>query len=416
MDVVRGTPAHYRSPNAIHPLTGMMGAGGGEDCVERPMPVEGAVFWTPIGQPAADPMYPIMISQGALTAVHSHLAVQSAGAASFGFLVGGVYVCPETRVTYIVAERAIHVPWSISGDHLKPALMQGRALALEDVQHRGAQLLGWYRCHVASHARLSSADVEAHLACFDKPWQVALVVARGVDLVGGVFRPEADGARANEYLPFYELAAPGGFLPDGPRVAGLVWANYRAETVALPAERVVPPAGATPHGVFLPDEADIDLDDAELEARTLPLSAPAPRWFLRAPLTRVVGLWALGLVGAATLFGAYRALASARAGDAEARAPSPVVTPASVEGLADSAAFAVAAFNIRARLYDERKMGCADLARGLIEVDDRWIAYSAARGVGGAGLDATDSARDRRLHADVGVVEQRFARTGCPRP
>jgi len=392
----------------------MIRAGGGEDYVERPMPVEGAVFWTPIGQPGADPTYPIMITQGALAAVHAHLAVQSEGAASFGFLVGGVYVSPEARIPYIVAESAIHMPWSIGGDHLKSALMQGHAIALEDAQRSGARLLGWYRCHVASHARLSGADVEAHLACFDKPWHVALVVARGVDLMGGVFRPESDGARSNEYLPFYGLRAPGAFVPDGRGVTELVWANYRAQAVALSPKGVVQPAGPTPPRVFLPDDAD--LDEAELEAEALALPAPPPRWFLRAPLTRVAGLWALGLVGAATLFGAYRALASARAGGTEARGVSPVVTPTRVEGLADSTAFAVAAFNIRARLFDERKMACADLARGLIEVDDRWIAYSAARGVGGAGLDATDSARDRRLHADVGVVEQRFALSGCPRP
>jgi hypothetical protein len=403
MDVVRGIPVRHRVPDATLSLTGVIPARGG-DYVERPMPVASAVFWTPIGQPGADPTYPIMITRAALAAVHAQLAARSEGAASVGFLVGGLYLSPETRIPYIIVESTIDMPWSIGGDHLKSALLQGRDIALQELQP-GEQLLGWYHCHTALRARLSAPDVEAHLACFEEPWHVALVVARGLDVTGGVFRTGLDGTRSNEYLPFYELPEPAGRGANSD--TGLPWANYRPQALALSLEGVAQPAGAPPPRVFLPEDAEID--DAEVEAKALPAR----------PLARLASPWVLALAAAGVLFGAYRALASGRGGGGGAAAvEGNAVTPDRVQRLADSTAFAVAAFGIRARLFDGRKMACADLGRGLVEVEDRWTAYSAARGVaGGAGtLDAAQVVRDRRLHADVNAVEDRFASTGCPRP
>src|SRR5207247_3054948 len=54
-------------------------------------------------------------------------------------------------------------------------------------------------------ARLSPADVATHVALFDQPWQVALVVTPGDAPAGGFFRIPADGSRSLAYLPFYEL-------------------------------------------------------------------------------------------------------------------------------------------------------------------------------------------------------------------
>jgi len=184
------------------------------------------------------------------------------------------------------------------------------------------------------------------------------------------------------------------------------------QALAFAPERVVQPAGAPPPRVFLPDDAE--LDDGELAMKALPA-----RLLTR---VRLANPWALALVAAAVLFGAYRALASGREGRAGAPVPegSAAVTPDRVERLADSTAFAVAAFGIRTRLFEGRKMLCADLGRGLVEVEDRWTVYSAARAVAGEGgggtLDAAQAARDRRLHTDVNAVEDRFASTGCPRP
>ena len=61
-------------------------------------------------------------------------------------------------------------------------------------------------------------------------------------------------------------------------------------------------------------------------------------------------------------------------------------------------------------------MGCADLARGLVELEDRWMTYTAARKTVATRPDAAPLGDDLRLNSDVGAVEQRFAQTGCPRP
>jgi hypothetical protein len=394
MDAAPGT--------ALHPLTGVIRPDRGHAHVERAMPAA-AVLWMPLGQPAGDPVYPILLTQRALAAVHAHLA-RAEGAASFGFLVGDVYLAPGTGLPYVIGESTVDVPWSIAGDHLKSALLQGRDIATAEARRRGGRLVGWYHCHVAAEARLSIADVEAHHACFEEPWQVALVVTRGVGLQGGVFRVGPDGMRAGEYLPFYEL-------PDRGKAAGLEWSNHRPQSVALAATMVSAPSAAQPL-VLMPDEGDLD---DELAPRVPAPAAPGLRRFLATPTARRAGWGAAGLVAVGALLAGYRALSAGPAAGAEA-GTSVSVLISRVEQLADSTAFAITAFNVRVRLFENRRMVCSDLARGLIEVEGRWTAYHIARGVAGTTLDGARAAMDERLHGDVSGVEQMFARTGCSRP
>jgi hypothetical protein len=68
-------------------------------------------------------------------------------------------------------------------------------------------------------------------------------------------------------------------------------------------------------------------------------------------------------------------------------------------------AYRAAAFDVRAGLFAGHKMSCDDLARGLVQVEDRWTAY----------LDAAQVAA-RHLRDEVDAIEGRFGRTGCPRP
>ena len=81
--------------------------------------------------------------------------------------------------------------------------------------------------------------------------------------------------------------------------------------------------------------------------------------------------------------------------------------------MADSVSLAVGAFDLRAGLFAGGKMLCADLARGLIEVETRWTVYNRLRKR--AGNDDRVAA-EHRVQDDVDTVEQRFAGTGCPRP
>ena len=371
------------------------------DIRDRPMPVGAAILWTPVGLAGAPPAYPIFITPQALGAVHAQLAALPDGASSLGFLVGGMYRAPDTRAPYIIIESTIHLPWSIGGDNLAAALRQGRNIAQEEVRRSGAQLLGWYHSHIAAHARLSVSDVAAHVACFDQPWHVALVVARGAELTGGVFRIASRTAWSNEYLPFYEL-------PGDDDSTRLTWANYRTHGVELSTNLAAQATDAGLPLLLFPDEPDSETDH---------LPAPVRRPGLPAPIARAVRFGALGLVAGASLFGAYRAFASGPADRGPATdAARAVVTLDALDRLADSVAFAVTGFDLRLRLYDARKMLCSDLALGLVDLESRWIAHSAARKATAAALDSTRIARDRRLNTDVGAVERGFARTGCPRP
>ena len=408
MDADLGRFAHDRVAGAIPP-TGVSLAGTAGAYRARPMPGGAAILWTPVGVAGANPAYPIFITQQALDAVHAQLTGVPAGSSSLGFLVGGVYQAPDTRAPYIVVESTIRLPWSISGDHREAALRQGRIIAQEEMRRSGAQLLGWYHSHFATHARLSPSDVEAHLACFDEPWHVAVVVARGAELTGGVFRIASRTASANEYLPFYELPDDHALRPDGRTVTRETWANYRSHGVELSTSLAAHVSDVGPPLLFFPDELGGDADA---------LPAPVRRRSLPAPVVRVARVGAMGLVACASLFGAYRVFAPPEGG-AGARANAAVgaaVTPDVLDRLADTVAFAVTAFEIRLGLYDGRKMACPDLAQGLVDVEARWIAHSAARKAAAATLDAARIARDRGLNADVGAVERRFTRTGCPRP
>jgi hypothetical protein len=375
------------------------------------MPVAAAIHWTPVGQVGADPVSPIFITQTALAAVHAEVAVQPKDVWSLGFFVGGVYLSPGTRIPYIIVESTIHICWSIA-DQLKAAVLDGYALAQEEATRIGKEVLGWYHGYGAGPARLSGTALEAHVACFDQPWQIALVVSRGSELTGGVFRTGSEVARANDDgLPFYEVPEDDPVLPGGRRVEPAEWANYAKRGIAFapPSEAVPPPAVASgPHLIF-PDDID----------RGLPRRPSGARQKLfRAPGARVVNFAALGMVVAGALFGAYRAVASGVPEDpvGGVHPGSAAPTPSDIARLGDTVSFAVAAFDLRARLFAGHKMGCADLARGLVDLEQRWTAYSAARGLAAGTPDSARIASDPQLLADVGVVEQRFARTGCPRP
>ena len=81
----------------------------------------------------------------------------------------------------------------------------------------------------------------------------------------------------------------------------------------------------------------------------------------------------------------------------------------------DSLTQVVRTFADRARLFDQRQLACAGLARGLELVENRWIAYNAARRGAGV-LDGARAGRDQALYARVDSVERKFEQSGCARP
>jgi hypothetical protein len=406
MDGVRSTTARYRAPDALL-LPGDTPAGPEADFVKRPLPVAAAILWTPAHDSAvARVEYPIFISQSALAALHAHVGAKPRGTDSLGFLAGHLLECPDSGTRYVIIESAIHLPWSISGDHLRPALLQGWTVVQEEVRKNGGQLLGWYHTHLAVEPTLSPADVDTHVALFDRPWQVALVITPGDPPAGGLFRIAPDGTRANQYLPFYELLDATSVLPDGRKVSDLAWPTYRTEEPIFSSDRVSNPGLPIQSHLLFPAEV------AELET---PPTQPARRSGVERTL-RIAGYGGLVMVAAAVLFNVYRARASGPATPLAGRPLAGVSPREHVDRTADTVALALAAFDLRTRLFDGRKMACDGLARGLVDLEERWTVYNTARKGDPAALDSVRNVRDRSLYADVDAAERRFERSRCPRP
>ncbi len=410
---VQGRVARFRVP-------------GGAELVEagaddRPMPIAASILWKPIdGSADQDGELPIFITQRALAAVHDHCATTRE--TCFGLLTGNLFRSADTSAPYVVVESTIRLPGGV-GEDAKAALTQGWVVAQDVVHRTGDQLVGWYRGRWSAETGLAPGEAETHTALFGQPWQVAVVVGAGDTTVGGVLRHSATSGWAQECLPFYELVDPGSFRLDGSKPTRLRWDNYRTEETAL----VPPPAlplpavsavsapiasarratASLPPRVFLPDEFGADEDRGRL-ARGVPVARIA-RWaaYAGAVLLAVGGLFRL-----------YAALASPAVTGSEPGAPAAVAASplARLDRAADTLGLAIAAFDLRAQLFASRQMHCPELARGLVQVEERWTTYNGVGKESGVALDSARTARDRALYADVDGVEKRFERSACSRP
>jgi hypothetical protein len=61
-------------------------------------------------------------------------------------------------------------------------------------------------------------------------------------------------------------------------------------------------------------------------------------------------------------------------------------------------------------------MGCDGLQRGLVAVEQGWIAYNALGKARAPVLDAARERHDRRLYASVDSVDRHFQSSQCVRP
>ncbi|HYL20990.1 MAG TPA: hypothetical protein VEU74_04455 [Gemmatimonadales bacterium] len=411
------------------------------------MPVAASILWQPIhaGAASAVPSF-IFITQRALAAVQDHCAAMRTTCS--GLLTGQLFLSPDTGEPYVVVESTIRLPMS-PGDTAKGALVQGWVVAQSVLRATGEQLVGWYRGEgsddesdagqpteesESDEVGLSLAEAEAHTALFPQPWQLALKVGPGRG-GGGVFSPAAGGAWAQRCLSFYEVVDPSAISADGSTRTCLAWDNYRSDQAVVRAEPpavAAPAAGPVVHEPAQPRATEPTAPMARRSPRQSPrvllpdqfgdAIGPArhrPSNLFRAKRAAQVGAYgAVGLLALAGLFRLYSALASPSS--SSARPPAVEVAAATPEArfdrAADTLALAVAAFDLRARLFASRQMQCPELARGLVLVEERWTSYNAARKDGGTTLDSARTARDRNLYADADEVERRFERSGCPRP
>ena len=414
---VQGRVARFRVPGGAEP------AEAGSD--EPAMPIAASILWKPIEGAAEQDagLFPVFIAQRALAAVHDHCAATPA--ACFGLLIGDVVDSPETGASHVVVESTIRLPGS-PDDDAKTVLVQGWVVAQDVLRKSGDLLVGWYRGG-GGKAALTPAEADAHRAFFVQPWQVAVVVGSGDATVGGVLRRSASSRWAQECLPFYELVDPASVRPDGSKATRLRWNNYRTEETALvpPVPHPVPAVSAAPGSppalrrastsvqpwVFLPDQFG-----GGDEGRG--------RWASATRIGRIARGAAYAAVAVLAVAGLVRLYSAAEpsASPASLATPGASLTAAAatplerLDRVADTLALAIAAFDLRERLFAGRQMQCPELGRGLVLVEERWTTYNSVRKASGTPLDSARAVRDRAIYTDVDGVERRFERSACTRP
>jgi hypothetical protein len=442
MDGVRGRVARFRTPGAA--LSPIIPVAEESRPVERPAPESATILWQPIASAALGAVSSfIYISQRALAAVQDHCATEH-GVCS-GLLTGELYRSPDTEEPYVVVESTIRLPAAPGEggegrgeDNAKAALVQGWVVAQSVLRATGEQLVGWYRGEGtgedgAGDVALSLAEAEAHTALFPQPWQLAVKTGRSR---GGVFAPAAGGAWAHRCLAFHELVDRSAVRADGVIRTPLHWDNYRTHQAIVRDD----PAPVVALGLVTPDKpappappvteavSPLARRPPRQSPRVLlpdqfgdPIAAVRPRpshlsWGRRVAYASAYGI--LGLLAIAGLFRLYSALASPSSPTPRPAAVEGAVAPAEarLDAAADTLGLAIAAFDLRARMFASRQMECRELARGLVLVEERWTSYNAARKDASTALDSTRTARDRSLYADADGVERRFERSGCPRP
>ena len=375
-----------------------------------PLPTAGAVLWRPavqeLARPDTDPSF-VFVAQRVITAVEDQLR-SGPDQGLVGFLIGRVLANPDTGYLYLVIDRAMPVPrLSVAGSDRVPT--QSLAAVQRTVQPADGEVVGWYRTQPAGEPRISAADHEAHLQSFQRPWNVALVVAGNAKrLQGGLFRPAGDPGSPVPYLPFFELLEAAG---DGAAASPSVvsWTNYWSPNPAPQRAAAAPQSRAsgertlgrrpTPGGhipIAGPDTPDEDDDDPAFRRRKRRRDEPDHAW-------RRWVVAAAAVVVATVTVEEWWLHRSESAGGVPA-APVSVAREPAVS--AEPVRRAIAAYRQRASLFAARQMTCADLAPGLADVDDEWLRY----------VKAAPPIPDRTLATDVEGVEDDFERTGCPRP
>jgi hypothetical protein len=278
------------------------------------------------------------------------------------------------------------------------------------VPDRDGGILGWYRSHVFGDAALTPGDADAHLKYFRDDFQLCLVIA-GSGAGGGWFRPAAGVAWQFDCLPFHEVLSDVSLRATGARPSVVGWRNYRTSDAVVRKRMSTAVDAATvakgSQAVLLPVEDDGD--DAP------PAASPARRAASARGAWRQAAYVVAAAVGA---LGTYAVLAMrAPERDAGGVAGSAALAPLQRLDLqADTLEIALAAFDLRARMFEARQMRCDDLARGLVQLEEQWLAYNVARRGRPAGMDEGRAEQARAAHERVEEAERRFERSRCARP
>ena len=440
------------------------------------MPLERSILWRPTSgaSPKAREDYPIFVEPKVLTALAEH-ALSAAKHGVLGFLLGELCQDPQRSVPFLFVDSTVRLNQAIYGDKTNVVVSKLWDRVHAELDNVGGHLLGWYHTHPPQGIALAPGDIETHLLFFTRPWNCALVL--GMDATGpaaAFYRPAHDALSVTTCLPFYEIGRAASDDAKGAKASALPWTNYATQEAVVyqsqqtadaarksvataavhratlevlgrhaPVEEAAPPPSPPPPPPAPPPSAPpqaprpaplANLPLIHEEPRHADPSPPRPRVppgrvirvsaqraqarrGRRWPAVLLVGVVVVALGAGAWLAGflpfplpgTWRELVSTPgAGDDAATRR--------LDSLAETVSGAVTAYAERAALFDRRRVSCAELQRGLLTVEEGWMAYSARGATGAPPLDSARARRDQFLYTSVDSVERHFEGTACRRP
>ncbi len=227
--------------------------------------------------------------------------------------------------------------------------------------------------------------------------------------------------------PTIAAGTPPAAAPGGPRSASAAAVGVPPPPPVVPEAPFVP-AAAVPREPDPPPEPELRTFVAR---RSPPVTLAGPEADVRPTGSHRRG-WLAALVvvllaAAAGLYFRFRpalvegsppaSASQATSSPSPSSSPSPppvTVSPelARLDQIGEALVQTVQSYNDRA----QRQASCAELAQGLVAVEQRWIAYNAAAKSVNLAQDSVRAGKDQSLYGNVDSVESHFDRSGCARP
>lgn len=222
----------------------------------EPLPIALAVLWGPAGGAAPQPLtqpYPIFLHQKPLRQLLAHTRT-APDKTLLGLLLGDVYECPESGISYVVVEQMLRVDLEVQGDKTAALMAQLWPRLQDKLKGQAAGPVGWYHSHPTGGLVLSPDDIETQAKHFTDPWQAVLLLAsEGGKPIAGWFRATPGDSWKGTPLPFYEVLAPESIDSTGKKRSFVDWGNYKGFKAAPAAPKEAAPAG--PRSVGAPPAA-----------------------------------------------------------------------------------------------------------------------------------------------------------------
>lgn len=178
--------------------------------IEAPFPEARLLRWMPEREPgekAPENEVALVVTQEVLVDVNRHVS-RTLDRELGGFLLGNLYLCPNTDRQYLMIDQSTRAHFIESSDvHLAFRLDTWAHLAEElNGKFLGKLVVGWYHSHPRMDVFLSGYDVAIHEERFPESWTTALVIEPEKNR-GGFFRWQDGKLNPRAPFEFYELVA-----------------------------------------------------------------------------------------------------------------------------------------------------------------------------------------------------------------